>query len=148
MELRLSWIGPLREKGNGILGLALRKSSFGDPNPTRSSSIVLDNYRAERGYRPIRMLYKDADRIVTELAQEGRFPIIMVTIREGRGIANRWPRQSRGPETAKPSGVSESHWYIRSFDNEAAGSDFDGPAAKPDIQPPMDWTWSGLFGAC
>jgi hypothetical protein len=32
MELRLSWIRPLREKGNGVLGLALRKGSFGDPN--------------------------------------------------------------------------------------------------------------------
>src|SRR4029077_1786950 len=58
MELRLSRIRPLREKDKGILGLTLCKSSFGDPNPTRSSPIVLDDYTGKRGCRPVRLLYQ------------------------------------------------------------------------------------------
>jgi hypothetical protein len=37
---------------------------FRRPQPTRSSTIVLNNYPAERRYRPVRMLHKDVDRIV------------------------------------------------------------------------------------
>ena len=38
MELRLFWLRPLREEDKGILGLTLRKSRFGESNPTRSSA--------------------------------------------------------------------------------------------------------------
>src|SRR6516165_4311594 len=82
MEWRLSWLRPLCEEDKGILGLTLRKSSFGDSNPTRSSAIVLDNYSRKRRRRPVRVLHKQGDRIIAELAQEGRFPVVVVTVRK------------------------------------------------------------------
>ena len=54
MPLRLSRIGPLREDANVVLGLTLRKCSFGDSNPTCSSTITLDSYTGKRRCRPIR----------------------------------------------------------------------------------------------
>ncbi len=39
MVLRLSRISPLRKAANQILGLTLRKRSFGDPNPACSPTI-------------------------------------------------------------------------------------------------------------
>src|SRR6516225_9374250 len=84
MALGLSWIHPLCKDENVILGLPLRKSSFGDTNPTSNSTIVLDNHRAEWRCRPVRMLHKDNNRIIAELAQESRFPVVMVTVRKAR----------------------------------------------------------------
>ena len=75
---------PLREKGNGILGLTLGKSSFGDRNPAGSSTIVLDNDPAKRRCRPVRVLHEQKNRIIAELAQECRFPVVLVTLREAR----------------------------------------------------------------
>jgi len=49
----LSRIGPLRKNGNGILGMTLRISGFGDSNPTGNSAIVFDRYPAERRFRPV-----------------------------------------------------------------------------------------------
>ena len=82
MALGLSWIHPLCKDAKGILGLTLRKTSFGDSNPTRGSAIVLDNYPRKRRRRPVRMFHKQGDRIIAELAQEGRFPLVVVTVRE------------------------------------------------------------------
>ena len=79
MTLRLSWVHPLCEDENGILGLPLRKCSFGDTNPTCNSAIVVDNHPAEWRCRPVRMLHKDDNRIIAELTQECRFPVVMVT---------------------------------------------------------------------
>src|ERR1700756_3909587 len=84
MALGLSCIHPLCKVENVILGLPLRKSSFRDPNPTRNSTIVLDNHRTEWRCRPVRMLHKNGDRIITKLTQECRFPVVMVTVREAR----------------------------------------------------------------
>ena len=84
MALGLSWIHPLCKDENVILGLPLRKSSFGDINPTCNSTIVLDNYPAEWRCRPVRMLHKEDNRIIAELAQESRFPVVMVTVRKAR----------------------------------------------------------------
>ena len=64
MALGLSWIHPLCKDGNIILGLPLRKSSFGGTNTTCSSTIVLDSYSAEWRCRPVRMLHKDDYRII------------------------------------------------------------------------------------
>src|SRR5260221_319072 len=84
MALRLSWLQPLCKDENVILGLPLRKSSIGDTNPTRNSTIVLDNHRAEWRCRPVRMLHKVDNRVIAQLTQECRFPVVMVTVREAR----------------------------------------------------------------
>src|ERR1700738_4193803 len=83
MALGLSWIHPLCKDENVILGLPLRKSSFGDSNPTCNSTIVLYNHPAEWRCRLVRMLHKDDNRIIAELAQESRFPVVLVPRREG-----------------------------------------------------------------
>ena len=46
------------------------QKKFRKPNPTRSSPIVLDNYPGKRGCRPIRLLYKQSDRIIAQPGQE------------------------------------------------------------------------------
>jgi hypothetical protein len=84
MVLRLTRVSPLRKDDNGILGFTLRKGSFGDPNPACRPTILLDGYPSERGCGPIRMLHKDCKCIIAEFAQKRRFPVIMVTVREGR----------------------------------------------------------------
>src|SRR6516225_759604 len=84
MALGLSWIHPLCKDANGILGLPLGKSSFGDTNPTCNPAIVLDNHPGEWRCRPVRMLHKDVNSVIAVLAQESRFPIVMVTIPEAR----------------------------------------------------------------
>ena len=64
MALGLSRIRPLCKDANGVLGLALRESSFEDANPTCSSTVVLDTHTRKWRCRPVRVLYEDADCII------------------------------------------------------------------------------------